>query len=135
MEYIKPEDRALFKKGIEIYEVCKSIISLIPEENTTLKQVSEFIISDALNLSVKVAGASKTKSYDLQIEAAVIIRKSARDLMVQNHSLEMFGLKEFDYFKIVRGLIEEYRLLFVEWVKGFEKPEPIEDNWGLINKL
>ncbi len=134
MEYIKPEDRALFKKGLEIYEVCKSIISLIPEENTTLKQVSEFIISDALNLSVKVAGASKTKSYDLQIEAAVIIRKSARDLMVQNHALEMFGLKEFDYFDIVRELIEEYRLLFIDWVSRFENSESFEDNWGLFKR-
>lgn len=67
------------------------------------------------------------------MEAAAIIRKAARDLMVQNHSLEMFGFKEVHYFQIVRDLIEEYRLLFIDWVAGFDQWDYIIDRWGLFN--
>ncbi|MBG0859732.1 MAG: hypothetical protein IQL11_09530, partial [Bacteroidales bacterium] len=57
--------------------------------------------------------------YDLKMENAAIIRKAARDLMVRQHSLDMFGFEYVEYYKIVRELIEEYRLLFIDWVARF----------------
>ena len=33
----------------------------------------------------------------------------------------------------IRDLIEEYRLLFIEWVAGFDKWDYIIDRWGLFN--
>jgi len=61
------------------------------------------------------------------MEAATIIRKAAKDLMVQNHTLEMFGFEYVEYYDIVRRLIEEYRLLFIDWVAGFDKWDYIID--------
>lgn len=90
------------------------------------------MIADVALLSVKVAGASSAGLYDLKMEAAAIIRKAARDLMIQNHSLEMFGFKEVHYFQIVRDLIEEYRLLFIDWVAGFDQWDYMIDRWGLF---
>ena len=91
------------------------------------------MISDAAQLTVKVAGASRAELYDLQMEAATIIRKAARDLMVTNHSLEMFGFKDVEYFQIVRDLLKEYRLLFIDWVSSFDPWNYITDRWGLFN--
>ncbi len=45
----------------------------------------------------------------------------------------MFGFKAFEYFEIVRNLIEEYRLLFIDWVAKFDKWNYIIDRWGLFN--
>ena len=53
--------------------------------------------------------------------------------MVRQHSLDMFGFKYVEYYKIVRELIEEYRLLFIDWVAGFDKWDYIIDRWGLFN--
>ena len=50
-----------------------------------------------------------------------------------NHSLEMFGFEHTEYFQIVRNLIEEYRLLFIDWVSKFDKWNYIIDRWGLFN--
>lgn len=33
----------------------------------------------------------------------------------------MFGFEYVEYFQIVRNLLEEYRLLFIEWVAGFDR--------------
>ena len=130
---IKPEDLPIFKKGMEIFEVVQQITDLIPEDNERLQHIKNFIIEDALMLSVKVAGAESAELYDLKMEAASIIRKAARDLMVQNHSLEMFGFNDSDYYKIVRDLLEEYRYLFIDWVAGFDKWYYVIDRWGLFN--
>ncbi len=123
----------LYHKGREIFDVVKRISDLIPEDDTPLQSVKEFMQSDALLLSVKVKGVEETDLYDLNMEAATIIRKAARDLMIQNHTLKMFGFKYVDYFDIVRELIEEYRLLFIQWVTTFDPWNYVTDRWGLFN--
>ena len=50
-----------------------------------------------------------------------------------NHSLEDFGFENVEYFQIIRNLIEEYRLLFIDWVSSFDKWNYIIDRWGLFN--
>lgn len=127
------QDLPLFKKGKEIYDVVHQIGKLIPDNNPYLQDIKGQMMCDAALLTVKIAGAEGAGLYDIKMEAAAIIRKAARDLMVTNHSLEMFGFKEVQYFQIVRDLIEEYRLLYIDWVAGFDKWDYIIDRWGLFN--
>ncbi|WP_323755854.1 hypothetical protein [Roseivirga sp.] len=133
-KHIDPASLPLYRKGKEIFELVMKIADLIPDDDPRLQHTKQFMIQDAMMLSVKVAGASSGLGlYDLKMEAAAIIRKSARDLMVQNHALEMFDFKEAHYFDMVRGLIEEYRLLFIDWVAAFDPWDYIIDRWGLFN--
>ncbi len=127
------ENLPVFQKGKEIYEVVHRICELIPDNNEHLQFVKGNMLSDAAQLTVKVAGAEAGDLYDIRMEGAAIIRKAARDLKLSNHSLEMFGFEDVQYFDIVRDLIEEYRLLFIEWVAGFDKWNYIKDDWGLFN--
>ncbi|MGW8123532.1 hypothetical protein ACV07N_12805 [Roseivirga echinicomitans] len=131
--HIDPASLPLYRKGKEIFELVMKIADLIPDDDPMLQNTKQFMIEDAMMLSVKVAGASGVGLYDLKMEAAAIIRKSARDLMVQNHALEMFDFKEAHYFNLVRDLIEEYRLLFIDWVAAFDPWDYIIDRWGLFN--
>lgn len=137
MDYEREERPAeslpIYKKGKEIYDVVRQICDLIPEDNEHLQFVKGNMLSDAAQLTVKVAGAEGGDLYDIRMEAAAIIRKAARDLMVSNHSLEMFGFEDVQYFDIVRDMIEEYRLLFIEWVESFDQWNYIKDDWGLFN--
>ena len=132
-EEILPERLPIYKKGKEIFDVVKEITDLIPEDNEILQDIKAQMISDAAMLTVKVAGAEGGDLYDIRMQNAAIIRKSAMDLMIQNHSLKAFGFEYVEYFQIVRNLIEEYRLLFIDWVEGFDKWNYIIDRWGLFN--
>jgi len=123
----------LYKKGKEIFEVVNQICQLIPDDNEPLGHIKGIILEDAMMLTVKVAGASAGQLYDIKMESATIIRKAALNLMVQNHSLEMFGFEHVAYFQIVRDLLEEYRLLFIDWVSKFDKWDYVIDRWGLFN--
>lgn len=132
-EQFSPQAKALFEKGKEISEVVRAILDLCPDDNEMLKEVAGWMMGDAYNLSVKVAGAEGGDLYDLKMENASIIRKSARELVVNTHGLEMHGFEETDYFTLIREHVEEYRLLFIDWVETFDKWNYIIDRWGLFN--
>lgn len=132
-DFINPHSLEIYQKGEEIYDVVFQITELFPTNNEELQYVKGFIIQDAALLTIKIAGACAAELYDIKMEAAAIIRKAARDLNVQYHTLEMYGFKEAEYYKIVRKLIEEYRLLFIDWVASFDQWDYIIDRWGLFN--
>jgi len=132
-DIIKPEKLPIFMKGKEIFDLVHKITDLIPDNDEYLNDVKGCMLSDAALLSVKVAGAEAAGLYDLKMENASIIRKAARDLIVQQHSLDVFGFEYVEYYQLVRDLVEEYRLLFIDWVAGFEKWDYIIDRWGLFN--
>ena len=124
----------IYKKAEEIFEVVNQIADLIPEDaDDQLLFVKGEMLGDAGMIMAKIAGAEGGDLYDLRMENAAIIRKAARDLMVTKHSLRMFCFKEVEYFEMVRDLIEEFRLLFIDWVAGFDKWNYIIDRWGLFN--
>ena len=95
--------------------------------------MKDLLLSDALLIQSKLAGSLAVKLYDLKMENATFIRKAARDLMVSYHSLKMYNFEEVEYYKLIREQIEEFRLLFVEWVADFNPKHFITDNWGLFN--
>ena len=62
-----------------------------------------------------------------------LLENQQRNLMVCYHGLEMFGFEEAKYYLMVREKIEEFRLLFVDWVANFNPKHFITDHWGLFN--
>jgi hypothetical protein len=129
----KPEKLPIYRKGKEIFDIVSKIADLIPENDEYLNEVKGCMLSDAAQLTVKVAGAEAAGLYDIKMENAAIIRKAARNLMIQQHSLDAFGFEHVGYYQMVRDLIEEYRLLFIDWVAGFDNWDYIIDRWGLFN--
>jgi len=130
---IDPRTLPIYKKGLEIADVVRNICDLIPEDNDMLQSLKEQMIHDSRLLTVKIGGAMAGELYDIKMEAATFIRRAAHDLMITYHSLKAYGFKEVEYYLIVRNLIEEYRLLFIDWVAGFDKWNYIIDRWGLFN--
>ncbi|MEQ8906811.1 hypothetical protein [Ekhidna sp.] len=130
-----PDSRNLpiFQKGMEIAELVRALVDLIPEDNEILQEVGVWMMNDAHNLAVKVSGAEAGDLYDIKMECAAIIRRSARELVVQTHSLEMHGFEETQYFQLLRDAVEEYRLLFIDWIETFDPWNYIIDRWGLFN--
>ena len=132
-DFLSIEELPLFKKGQEIAKVVFCIADIIPDDES-LNTVKDFMCEDAVTLTSKLIAAHFAPFYDIKMESAIIMRKAAMDLVLHRHALRMFGFEDFEYFDIVLDLLEEYRLLFIEWVKDFEPCEYIEDRWGLFNE-
>ncbi|UII23969.1 hypothetical protein [Fulvivirga ligni] len=130
---INPEELTIYQKGREIYNLTEQITDLIPEENLMLASYREYMLEDAAQLTVKVAGAEAADLYDLRMENAALIRKAARDLQAHCSALENLGFAQTAYLNLIRDAIEEYRLLFIQWIRDFDQWNYIKDQWGLFN--
>lgn len=138
------ENLAVFKKAKEIHKLVEVIINLIDKvnededdfEKQLLKDYANYMYENAMIILAKIAGASgENMLYDVRMENAVIIRKSAREILTQTSGLKMSGFKHTDYLELIRNEIEEFRVLFAEWVKTFDQWNYIIDRWGVFNPL
>ena len=128
-----PEDAPLYQKGKEIFDLVNEVADLIPEDDLMMREIKSFMLEDAGLLCVKVAGAYSIDLYDLKMESAAIIRKAGRDLLTQCSGLNMFDFQYPQYLQLIRDAVDEYRVLFAEWVKTFDPHDYVIDRWGLFN--
>jgi hypothetical protein len=121
-------------KAMEIVKLAEGLDKLIPEDNEYLHATRGFMLENAFIIPAKIAGAEGGNLYDLRMENAAIIRKAARELSVQAGSLRFEeGINADDYITLIRKEIDEFRLLFIEWVASFDINNYIPDSWGLFN--
>lgn len=102
-------------------------------ERQALKHQMDDLYGASILIPAKIAGAEGGDLYDIRMENATLIRKAARELIVGLRGLEMFGYDEQPYFDLLRGEVEEFRKLFVDWVQAFNMDRFIADDWGLFN--
>jgi hypothetical protein len=92
------------------------------------------MMEDAMMIAAKISGAEAVDLYDIKMENATIIRKCARELYVRAGSLRFEeDIKDKEYIELLPNEIEEFRLLFIDWVASFDQWNYIIDRWGLFN--
>jgi len=132
----------LFIKAEEIMHLSLKIVESVESEDLTnlsefdrhyLEHHAKYISENALIIPAKISGAEAVEIYDLKMENAAIIRKSAREIMTDCTGLKIGGYKSTDYLNLLRNEIEEFRILFAEWVKTFDPWNYNIDRWGLFN--
>lgn len=133
----------LFKKGWLIFELADKIAELVKDdiayaqlremERNLLLHQAEQLRGDAMMICPKISGAMAADLYDLKMENAAIIRKSSREVQTGCSGLELWGFKHPEYLELLRDEVEEFRLLFAEWVKTFDVWNCSIDRWGLFN--
>ncbi len=135
------EKLPIYKKANEIYDICMKFTDLIIDEHHAsdkielqmLVETARHIRENAMIIPVKISGAEAVELYDIKMENAAIIRKCAREIRTNTFSFGMLEHLELDYIKLIRNEIEEFRILFAEWVKTFDQWNYIIDRWGLFN--
>lgn len=129
------EQFPLYQKAEQIFKITQGLVEIIPADNEFLQETTvRFMLEDAIIIPAKIAGAHGVELYDLKMENATIIRKAARDLYVQAGSLRFEDdIQDKDYINLLRNEIDEFRLLFIDWVESFDVWTYIKDDWGLFN--
>lgn len=136
------DEAPIYQKAMLIWDLAYRIAELATRNKNTgdsefdfdiLNEYANYIREDASKIAPKIAGAWGDQIYDLKMENAAIIRMAARELSVHMTALKMHGFKETEYCDLLRSEIEEFRILFAEWVKTFDPWDYIIDRWGLFN--
>jgi hypothetical protein len=137
--YIKAQEistlvRSLLK-GAETEDL--EVLEEEVEDQEFLQQLfkynKESMISNALMIPAKIAGAESVNLYDIRMENAAVIRKAAREILTDASGLQLAGFKDIEYLDLLRIEMEGFRVLFAEWVKSFDPENYKIDRWGLFN--
>jgi hypothetical protein len=120
----------IFKKSEEILELAEVIADALKEDSKREHLASE-IVSNAMIMQVKIAGAEGGGLYSLKMQNAVVIKIAAQDMLNAVIFSAVVNLNEEDYVQLMRDKVEEFRLEFLNWIRGFDKSYDIPDNWGI----
>ena len=139
----KWKELPIFKKAMQILDLVENIVESVEKteidfekeiEAEMIKNNLEYLRKNALNIPTKIAGAADSDMlYDIKMENAAIIRKAARELIIDLRGIQTYGFKDVEYLDLLRNEVEEFRVLFAEWVKTFDCWNYVIDRWGLFN--
>ncbi len=123
----------LYQKAEEIDGTLKSISALIPENKVMLLFVNGLIQKASSRITQNLIRAEESKRYDTKMYCAGLIRSGCLDVVGLGKELQKRGFRDGKYFAIVERQVEEFRLLFLDWVSDFDQKQFVTDRWGLFN--
>lgn len=120
----------LMKKANEIVSLTHALVGSLDEARKEL--YGGMMMEDAMVICAKFAGAHGVDSYILKMENATIMKVHARHLNSMTYQLAMEETHAEEHLNLLREAVEEFRILFVDWVKSFDSAEKYDDGWGLF---
>jgi hypothetical protein len=120
----------VFIKSQEIFDLAEAIADGLKESEMREHLKGEIFLQSAL-IQAKIAGAEGGGLYTIRMQNAVLIKLAVMDLMNAVGFAEMVKINEKDYVQLMREKIEEFRLVFVDWIRSFDKSYDIPDNWAI----
>ncbi|MCZ4243067.1 hypothetical protein [Pedobacter punctiformis] len=120
--------KTLYNQARAVYKYAALFCETLKGEMADL--TSNLIMQNALIICPKIVGAEGADIYVLRMENASIIRTNCRELEIQVRAADMLRICAPEYKDIMLNEIEKFRLIFIEWVKLFEKDQ-YKDEWGL----
>ncbi|PNQ73374.1 hypothetical protein C1T31_07610 [Hanstruepera neustonica] len=137
------ENSPIFQKAESIRKLADSIVEIAmesemffetEEDGKMIDNSINYLVDNSLIIPANIAEVwDEETPYDLKMENATSIRMAAREILSSLMILEDFGFKDIEYLNVLREEMEEFRVLFAEWVKTFDPWNYIIDRWGLFN--
>jgi hypothetical protein len=132
--YEKTQQLPIYQKAELLFQLVESLAASLPEENELLQSMKEIMRADAMMLPSKIAGAEAGNIYSIRMQNAAIIRYHAMSLYTQVGGLRMYDdTIDKKFIQHIRTEIENFRLLFIDWVAGFDTSNYVWDEWELFN--
>lgn len=120
----------LMQKALEIIKLTQAIVGSLDEARTEL--YGGQMMESAMILASKFSGAEAMENYVHKMENAVQMKLHARSLSSMSYQLALEGTHAEEHLQLLRDGIEEFRKLFITWVKGFDKSKREDDGWGVF---
>lgn len=120
----------VYQKSQELFELAKAIADGLKESDMSEHLAGEIFGQVAL-IQAKIAGAEGGGLYTIRMQNAVVIKLAAHDLRNAVSFAEIVKINEKDYVQLVRDKIDEFRIVFNEWIRSFDKSYDIPDDWAI----
>ena len=118
----------LYKKGREIQRILNHISEAYDERDYWLIRQSDVY---GIHLTFLVDSAGRTKFFSSKMKACVYIQDAAISTCQLVHLLASKNVMPEIYRDMVLNAIEEYRILFVKWIRTFDQTLDKKGDWGI----
>lgn len=116
-------------KAKEILALAESITSLWDEDPPTMTILLTYKSKDIIN---NIYEAEADDYYSDRIEKAIRAKHAVFELKGHVHWAGYYTHPESkDHLALFEPLIEEFRVEFIEWIRGFNRFYDAEDDWQL----
>jgi hypothetical protein len=126
----KYEKLPVYQKAQELFDLAEVIAEALKEDEMK-EHLAAQMLSNAAMVQAKIAGAEGGGLYSLRMQNAVLIKLAVQDMFNAVSFSSMVEINEEDYVDLMRDKVEEFREVFVEWIRGFDKGYDIPDNWAI----
>ncbi|TXD83357.1 hypothetical protein ESY86_10070 [Subsaximicrobium wynnwilliamsii] len=133
----------LYKKAKDIQNLVDSVVDVIMDSQLEYETEQEGqMIDDSLTylgensdlIPQKIALVhGEDIPYNEKMESACFIKNAAIEILTDLDHIELSGYKDIEYFDLLRNEIDDFRILFAEWVTTFDPWDYEIDRWGLFN--
>lgn len=120
----------LMIKAKEIIGLTRALVGSLDEARREL--YGGLMLEDAMLMSAKFAGAESIQDFVLKMEKAVIMKVHAKSLNAMTYQLALEETHAEEHLELLRQAIEEYRILFINWIRSFDPSEKYDDGWGIF---
>ncbi|UAY52308.1 hypothetical protein [Ferruginibacter albus] len=120
----------LYNKWRDVFHLSIAFAESLPEDEEQ-GFTQKLIIENLMVVAPKIMSAAGDTLYIIKMENAAIIRVNCIQLMEQIGVSVLMGLADEKHEKVIKDEMQNFRLLFKEWVATFEKDD-CEDEWGLF---
>jgi hypothetical protein len=126
----KYENLPVYQKAQELFDLAEVIAESL-KEDAMKEHLAAQMFSNASLIQAKIAGAEGGGLYSLRMQNAVLIKLACQDMFNAVSFASMVKINEEDYVNLMRDKVDEFRLVFVDWIRSFDKTYDIPDNWAI----
>lgn len=120
----------VYQKAQEIFELAE-IISEALKDDPMKEHLAGEIWGEAAIIQAKIAGAEGAGIFSIRMENAVLIKVVAQNMFNAISFAAMAEINEEDYVHLMREKLDDFKEVFKEWIRGFDKCYDIPNDWGI----
>lgn len=120
----------VYLKAMELVDLTRAIADSMDEEKDRF-HLGEQMLENAYIIPAKISGAEGGDLYSIRMDNAVLIKLAARELQAQTSLARAENICDPKYLQLLRDEIANFRILFIEWVRSFDKSNDIDDEWNI----
>ena len=94
-------------------------------------QYKTVLIAAGFEVCNKLVLAESSHYYNDKLEQALLVKMAIKKVLHQLAGIDVLGLSDINYSNLIKSEIEEFRIIFNEWVLSFDKSTFSSDGWNI----
>ncbi|MEJ6980831.1 hypothetical protein WG906_10245 [Pedobacter sp. P351] len=124
------EKLPVYQKAKEILFLAEHICEALKDDDQR-EHIEHQILSNAMIIGSRIAGAVGCDAYSLKMENAIKIKFAIKEMFEGVLFAHLININHNDYVTLMRNAVEEFRVIFIAWIRTFDVTNDCKDDWTI----